>query len=382
MDTGHRRPRRGQARRPAGSPAVVFSTLAEPWRGSARSAGDVDLGALFAANAALFERYGGHAAAAGCHLASDRYEAFRTAMSAALDSPTRCGRGPHHGAPTALAGPGPRRERRFGRPSTLGRPAAAPPWRRGRATGAGHRRSVSLTRPPRERRSHPVDPAQRNRRARRHLLRTDGPRRGPPRRRLHRCRRAPDEQVVRRLRDAPARGAGCRTAGWQSRTPVGRVPGTGGGSHRGPGRTHGGGGLTSDPRNQGQQPQDPGTQGWPAPGPDPSTQAWGAPPPPPGTQGRQAPPPGTQAWICPPTNPGTQAVARYPVPPPPPGAMASRSQCSRLRRLAATGRAAGTRPPPTSAAGSRSRRPRAGHRRPCSRRWWHCSGWCSSRAAR
>ncbi|MFN8518914.1 MAG: DHH family phosphoesterase [Chloroflexota bacterium] len=63
-----------------GRPAVVFSTLAEPWRGSARSAGDVDLGATFAAHAELFERFGGHAAAAGCHLAPERYDAFRAAM--------------------------------------------------------------------------------------------------------------------------------------------------------------------------------------------------------------------------------------------------------------------------------------------------------------
>ncbi len=65
-----------------GRPAIVFSTLAEPWRGSARSAGDVDLGAAFAAHAELFERFGGHAAAAGCHLAPDRYEAFCAAMRA------------------------------------------------------------------------------------------------------------------------------------------------------------------------------------------------------------------------------------------------------------------------------------------------------------
>jgi single-stranded-DNA-specific exonuclease len=67
-----------------GRPAIVFSTTAEPWRGSARSAGDVDLGATFTANAELFERYGGHAAAAGCHLAPERYEAFRAAMRAVV----------------------------------------------------------------------------------------------------------------------------------------------------------------------------------------------------------------------------------------------------------------------------------------------------------
>jgi single-stranded-DNA-specific exonuclease len=66
-----------------GRPAVVFSTLTEPWRGSARSAGDLDLGATFAAHASLFERFGGHAAAAGCHLSPERYEAFRAAMATA-----------------------------------------------------------------------------------------------------------------------------------------------------------------------------------------------------------------------------------------------------------------------------------------------------------
>ncbi len=65
-----------------GRPAVVFSTTVDPWRGSARSAGGFDLGAAFAANSALFERHGGHAAAAGCHLDPARYEEFRTAMLA------------------------------------------------------------------------------------------------------------------------------------------------------------------------------------------------------------------------------------------------------------------------------------------------------------
>ncbi|MET0772221.1 MAG: single-stranded-DNA-specific exonuclease RecJ [Candidatus Limnocylindrales bacterium] len=78
-----------------GRPAIVFSTLADPWRGSARSAGDLDLGAAFAAHAELFQRYGGHAAAAGCHLAPDRYEAFRAAMrSVAASRPAAVPPGP------------------------------------------------------------------------------------------------------------------------------------------------------------------------------------------------------------------------------------------------------------------------------------------------
>ncbi len=71
-----------------GRPAVVFSTNVEPWRGSARSAGGFDLGAAFTANASLFERYGGHAAAAGCHLDPARYAEFRIAMLACFgDAP-------------------------------------------------------------------------------------------------------------------------------------------------------------------------------------------------------------------------------------------------------------------------------------------------------
>ncbi len=65
-----------------GRPAVVFSTTVSPWRGSARSAGGFDLGAAFAANDRLFERHGGHAAAAGCHLDPERYGEFREAMLA------------------------------------------------------------------------------------------------------------------------------------------------------------------------------------------------------------------------------------------------------------------------------------------------------------
>ena len=71
-----------------GRPAIVFSTTVDPWRGSARSAGGFDLGAAFAANASLFERHGGHAAAAGCHLDPARYDDFRAAMLACFtDAP-------------------------------------------------------------------------------------------------------------------------------------------------------------------------------------------------------------------------------------------------------------------------------------------------------
>jgi single-stranded-DNA-specific exonuclease len=65
-----------------GRPAIVFSTTVDPWRGSARSAGGIHLGAGFAANASLLERHGGHAAAAGCHLDPARYADFRAAVLA------------------------------------------------------------------------------------------------------------------------------------------------------------------------------------------------------------------------------------------------------------------------------------------------------------
>jgi single-stranded-DNA-specific exonuclease len=61
-----------------GRPVVVFSTLADPWRGSARSGGGtLDLARAFGACAPHMARFGGHAAAAGCDLPPHRFEAFR-----------------------------------------------------------------------------------------------------------------------------------------------------------------------------------------------------------------------------------------------------------------------------------------------------------------
>ena len=90
VDSGrcHHRGRRAVARRIVGLvagrladehgvPAVVFSTTVEPWRGSARGVPGFDLAAAFAECGDLFERFGGHPAAAGCHLPSERYQAFR-----------------------------------------------------------------------------------------------------------------------------------------------------------------------------------------------------------------------------------------------------------------------------------------------------------------
>jgi single-stranded-DNA-specific exonuclease len=59
------------------APAVVFSTTVTPWRGSARGVPGFDLAAAFTACADLFERFGGHPMAAGCHLPAENYAAFR-----------------------------------------------------------------------------------------------------------------------------------------------------------------------------------------------------------------------------------------------------------------------------------------------------------------
>lgn len=65
-----------------GRPAVVFSTGVEPWRGSARSgSGRFDLAASFALLGDLLERFGGHAAAAGCDLQPHQYAAFCSRLS-------------------------------------------------------------------------------------------------------------------------------------------------------------------------------------------------------------------------------------------------------------------------------------------------------------
>jgi single-stranded-DNA-specific exonuclease len=65
-----------------GCPALVLSSSVEPWRGSARSAGGVDLAAAFAGCSDLFERFGGHPAAAGCHVEAGRVEELRTRLEA------------------------------------------------------------------------------------------------------------------------------------------------------------------------------------------------------------------------------------------------------------------------------------------------------------
>jgi single-stranded-DNA-specific exonuclease len=64
-----------------GRPALVLSSSVAPWRGSARSAGGVDLAAAFAACGDLFERFGGHPAAAGCHVDPRHLEKLRQRLA-------------------------------------------------------------------------------------------------------------------------------------------------------------------------------------------------------------------------------------------------------------------------------------------------------------
>ena len=68
-----------------GRPALVLSADVEPMRGSARSAGGFDLASAFAANADLLERFGGHPAAAGCHVRADRVELLRERLLASVE---------------------------------------------------------------------------------------------------------------------------------------------------------------------------------------------------------------------------------------------------------------------------------------------------------
>jgi len=71
----------GRLAEETGRPALVLSSAVEPWRGSARSAGGVDLAAAFAACADLLDRFGGHPAAAGCHVAAERVPELRQRLA-------------------------------------------------------------------------------------------------------------------------------------------------------------------------------------------------------------------------------------------------------------------------------------------------------------
>jgi single-stranded-DNA-specific exonuclease len=65
-----------------GRPAVVFSDVADPWRASARSP-SLDIVGALASMGDLFERFGGHSAAAGCHMPAANIDAFRDRIAAA-----------------------------------------------------------------------------------------------------------------------------------------------------------------------------------------------------------------------------------------------------------------------------------------------------------
>jgi single-stranded-DNA-specific exonuclease len=77
----------GRLAEETGRPALVLSSAVEPWRGSARSAGGVDLAATFAACADLFERFGGHPAAAGCHVVAERVPELRLRLNEVAKHP-------------------------------------------------------------------------------------------------------------------------------------------------------------------------------------------------------------------------------------------------------------------------------------------------------
>jgi single-stranded-DNA-specific exonuclease len=72
----------GRLAEESGRPVLVLSTSVEPWRGSARSAGGVDLAAAFASCSDLFERFGGHPAAAGCHVEAGHVDELQARLEA------------------------------------------------------------------------------------------------------------------------------------------------------------------------------------------------------------------------------------------------------------------------------------------------------------
>lgn len=77
----------GRLAEETGRPALVVSTMAEPWRGSARSPGGYDLAAAFVTCDALLVRHGGHAGAAGCQVEPARFDELRAALAAAVPAP-------------------------------------------------------------------------------------------------------------------------------------------------------------------------------------------------------------------------------------------------------------------------------------------------------
>jgi single-stranded-DNA-specific exonuclease len=68
-----------------GRPAIVFADSGDPWRGSARAGGGFDLAGALGSMPELFVRYGGHAAAAGCHMPAVHFDAFRERIQQLAD---------------------------------------------------------------------------------------------------------------------------------------------------------------------------------------------------------------------------------------------------------------------------------------------------------
>ncbi len=71
----------GRLAEETGHPVLALSTAVTPWRGSARSAGGVDVAAAFQACRDLLERHGGHPAAAGCHVDAERVPELRARLA-------------------------------------------------------------------------------------------------------------------------------------------------------------------------------------------------------------------------------------------------------------------------------------------------------------
>ncbi len=72
----------GRLAEETGRAALVLSTVAAPWRGSARGNGETDLAAALRACEGLLVKHGGHAAAAGCQVEPDRVPELREALMA------------------------------------------------------------------------------------------------------------------------------------------------------------------------------------------------------------------------------------------------------------------------------------------------------------
>jgi single-stranded-DNA-specific exonuclease len=71
----------GRLAEETGRPVLVLSNAVSPWRGSARSAGGVDVAAALEACHDLLERHGGHPAAAGCHVDAAHVPELRSRLA-------------------------------------------------------------------------------------------------------------------------------------------------------------------------------------------------------------------------------------------------------------------------------------------------------------